>query len=232
MVHIFAAIVWSGGVVLLSIRRKDPRFEEFVSLFSRHALISLLLLIITGVLQTLIIEPDLSELFSTSWGIYLVIKVGAVVLVLLLGAYLRRIIKQKHFSLFKRLLRVDLVLVFVIAILASLISMLNPNPPAKPLNWQDHDAAYAYSVVIDEGRYTISVKMLDASLGIKRVELDVFNKTYPDLGKQTVELSKQVDGTYSGAGAYMTIPGVWDVQLRVMDLSYSEHVYNKAHVIR
>lgn len=68
----------------------------FFKRFSVAALISLMVLIFSGMVYTVFLLPRIFYLWDTAWGILLTIKVVIVILVLITGALLRSHKKEKR----------------------------------------------------------------------------------------------------------------------------------------
>ena len=88
-VHMVAVGVWVGGLawLLLGIRgmtRADR--AAAVSAFSRVATVTLVVVLVTGAARGMVEVGGLSNLFGTSYGIALLVKLGLVALLVALGA--------------------------------------------------------------------------------------------------------------------------------------------------
>lgn len=94
--HVTFAAIWGGGIIALAIaiayvlRKREERAAvltdgtELVIRFSRYATYSVFAVAITGILMAFFIMPTLSALFSSTWGIILLIKIA---MVIALGVY-------------------------------------------------------------------------------------------------------------------------------------------------
>ena len=99
LVHVGAAAVWGGGVLMLALvtrrhRRNDVagRTREVATRFSVVATVALGATGAAGVALTAIVVSSPSDLWSTEWGRTLLVKVGLVLLVLSAGAYNHRVL--------------------------------------------------------------------------------------------------------------------------------------------
>lgn len=93
-VHVAAGSAWFGGIVALLVvavaRRRRGEVASIGTLvvrFSPVATLALAAVAVAGVLMTLMILPDRAALTASDWGRLLVLKVAAVVVAVLLGAY-------------------------------------------------------------------------------------------------------------------------------------------------
>lgn len=84
-IHLLSAVIWAGGLLYIMVFWKQYRLHltAFMPLFSKIALLSIVLLAMTGTLIVLFYLPDLTYLLYTTWGRLLLIKVALVILVYL-----------------------------------------------------------------------------------------------------------------------------------------------------
>lgn len=101
--HLVAAAVWLGGVATLARvlrhRRRDGRPLDAARLGARFGVVAAGAFVVVGaagVALTWAIIDELSDLWTTSWGIWLLVKVGVVLVVAVIGAY-------THFRIVPRL---------------------------------------------------------------------------------------------------------------------------------
>lgn len=94
LVHVAAASVWVGGVFAMALlawtrrrRRADSGLAEMVVRFSTIAAASLAALSVAGLVMAWLVLDSPGDLFSTSWGQVLIVKVGAVAIAAGLGGY-------------------------------------------------------------------------------------------------------------------------------------------------
>jgi copper transport protein len=94
LVHVTAASVWVGGVFAMTLvawmrrrRRAEVGLAGMVVRFSTIAAVSLAALSVAGLVMAWLILDSPGDLFSTSWGQVLLVKVGAVAIAAGLGGY-------------------------------------------------------------------------------------------------------------------------------------------------
>jgi len=88
-VHMTGIGVWVGGLawLLLGIRgMTKPARAAAVGTFSRVATVTLVVVLVTGAARGMVEVGGLSNLFGTSYGIALLVKLGLVALLVALGA--------------------------------------------------------------------------------------------------------------------------------------------------
>ena len=146
MVHLVSASVWIGGLVHVVRAGRLWRGQEravgstrlLVVDYSRLALILVLVVVVTGVLQTVILLPDLAALVDTTYGVLLLAKVALVVLVLGLAVLARRRLQRSIRTLtgapLGRGVRAEAAgLVGVLAVTAVLVSVVPAGPATATL---------------------------------------------------------------------------------------------------
>jgi copper transport protein len=97
IIHLLAAAIWAGGLLFIVLNWKSQReyVQNYLLVYSKLALISILVLVATGFAITLIYLPKISYVFYSQWGILLLAKVVLVVLEILVGSILRNLLKKK-----------------------------------------------------------------------------------------------------------------------------------------
>lgn len=95
IVHVSAAGAWIGGLTFVLLAERawrsragypgDTLLPDLVPLFSRVALPSVIVLLMTGILAAWIHLPSLSALLTTSYGRILIMKLGLVLVILVIG---------------------------------------------------------------------------------------------------------------------------------------------------
>lgn len=97
-IHLFALSIWLGGVfALLVVAPKEGKwkwFREKGAEFSRWAMISIVLLILTGIAMTVDYAPTWDEFIRSVWGISILVKAGLVILIVLLGCLQMRYVRK------------------------------------------------------------------------------------------------------------------------------------------
>jgi copper transport protein len=91
LVHLGSVSVWFGGLVFLAVQLRDPGARKLATRFSRWATVSVIALIVSGSVQAWRQLGSLHAITSTTYGRLLLIKVGAVAVMLLAASNSRRI---------------------------------------------------------------------------------------------------------------------------------------------
>jgi putative copper export protein len=130
IVHLGAAAVWVGGLASLvyTLGRADPEVSRHAARrFAAFALLAALLVLASGPLRALTAFSSLGQLWSTDYGRTLLVKV-AVVVPLLVLAWLNR---SRLIGAFARLRRVAIVELFLLSAVVVAVSVLTELPPGR-----------------------------------------------------------------------------------------------------
>ena len=128
-VHLMAASIWASGLAFIIVfwRRHRLYVQSFLPLFSRCALIGMVILSITGLFASIAFLSSFEQLF-TGWGMVLLSKLALVIVVLIIGALTRSAIKKQGKIVSGKLIMLDFFLMMVIIILVSILTYLSPIP--------------------------------------------------------------------------------------------------------
>lgn len=128
-VHIFAAAFWAAGLVfiLLFWRKQQLYVKSFIPTFLVGAMISLLLLSISGSMISYFYITNRAALL-TGWGIALLSKMGIVFGVLIVGAVIRKRMRRGRIADLKSPIILDFVFMILLIIIVSILTSLNPLP--------------------------------------------------------------------------------------------------------
>lgn len=240
-VHLLAAAIWAGGLVLLAAiwQRERPEAGRFALRFSRWALLSFLLLALTGALSTLQYLPTLSYLFETAWGAWLLIKIGLSLLVVV-TAFLIRLRLRKGELPRAGLLRADLGLLGAIVLSVGVLTYQNPLPANQPVYYHQmgtdmHVTLRIAPAVPGDNTFTLKVWLPDRVGEPKKVVLRLRPLGSKDVGFIDVPLEAYTDeelddfpefskSTYRSQGPYLSFRGKWEAQIRVTDAGDNELV--------
>ncbi|MCC2684846.1 MAG: ycnJ [Paenibacillaceae bacterium] len=251
--HLAAASVWVGGLFyFMVVGYKHPeRRAQFLPVFSRAALISILVLVVSGLISTFIFIPKLDYLLFTSWGKLLIGKIVLVAGVVTTGFLLRRRLKKVRGSdnlaadLPMRLIRLDFALMLGIVGIVGIFTFLNPFPANEPIRWHVMGNTVHMSADVTPGtpganEFTVQVWLPDKDAAPKQVLLHLTNKDLEGMGAIEVPLNRNDSAAipqeaftgftrydYSALGPYLAFPGKWTLEVRVMDAKDNESVYDK-----
>ena len=126
-IHLIAASIWAAGLmfILLFWRKYINYVKSFLPKFSKYAFSSIVILSITGIFISYYYLEGFDLLFSDR-GILLMIKTAIVFLVILVGVMIRSKMKEMQTVDLKRWITFDFILMFIIIIIVSILTYLNP----------------------------------------------------------------------------------------------------------
>ncbi|YCA45417.1 copper resistance protein CopC/CopD [Bacillus sp. JZ8] len=233
-IHLITAALWAGGIVYLLLFFKKHREDVllFMPKFSKTALFSLLLLIITGILYTLVIVPSISMIFHTTWGILLLVKVGLVSIVLIIGAMARNALKKNEQTNLKKLLTLDVTLMALIVIIVGIITHLNPIPQNQPLLWKEEQQGMhivTKTSTLQQGNFAIVVSPSQPKDG-SSIQMVTATLTPKGKGKEEsieIPLEKEDSSSYKTSKAILPYVGEWDLSVRVVTTELDEFIIHK-----
>jgi len=249
-VHLLAASVWGGGLtLLLAIWYKErPEAGRFALLFSKWALVSFLVLWVTGVLSTLDFLPSLSYLKYTVWGKWLLAKIALSVLVAVTAFLIRRRLKKGDLPR-GSLLKADVGLLAAIVLSVGVLTYQTPLPANQPLNYHKMGTDMHVTLRISpntpgDNQFTLKI-WLPESVGEgkpKSVQLRMQSLDKKDMGYIDVPLQpyddQEIDAfpnytksTYKVQGPYLPFAGEWKAQVRVTDATDTERVVETTYRI-
>ncbi|WP_188988447.1 copper resistance CopC/CopD family protein [Paenibacillus nasutitermitis] len=240
-IHLAAAAVWVGGLVLvLALWFRDRKEAgRFALGFSKAALLSIAVLALSGVGMTLLFLPSLNYLFYTSWGILLMVKTGFVLLVLVTGGILHMRTRRGDLPT-TALLRIDAGLMAAIVVAAALFTYISPVPANEPVYYHKmgEDMHLTLKITPNKpGVNELSVKVwLPENVGepksvllrlhaLDRKELgpiDIPIQPFED--KELTSFDGYIKAAYSAEGPFIPFAGRWNAEVRVMDKEDNELV--------
>ncbi|MDN4072080.1 copper resistance CopC/CopD family protein [Fictibacillus terranigra] len=235
VLHLLFASVWAGGLCYLyqSSRKNQSDAAAFISRFSAAALVSLCVLIVTGVPYSLLLLPRISYIWDTAWGIFLSLKAVAVVLILITGAFLRFYLNKRNGQAsVSTLLKIDLSLMAAVLIIVAVFTQLSPNPENEALNWKERKNGVRLEIhtsVLQPGANRFNVKTVTkkGEPVIEKAELQFQSLDQPSVPKIIVPLKREKGSdsrhsSYGKTGAYPPFPGKWRITIRVIDADVDE----------
>ncbi|WP_426449303.1 copper resistance CopC/CopD family protein [Paenibacillus sp. S-38] len=242
--HLGAAAVWAGGLVMLLLlwRTEREQAKRLLPLFSTAALLSLLLLTVSGVLTTFIFLPDIRYIIETSWGRLLLVKCVLVLAVILTGALIRFSYRRVRDRTSGRLLVLDALLMTATVGIVGVFTYLSPLPANEPLHWhvmgeKIHMTAQISPKVPGVNDFTVKVWLPEKLGKPKHVIMKLHSLDGPEIAPLVVPVEPFEDASFEDSydmkrysyrvrGAYLPYAGRWKVEVRVMDSEDNETVYD------
>jgi copper transport protein len=239
-IHLTAAALWLGGLIALALLLwqwyQQPavdllRLRQIVRRFSRLATLAVFVLVVTGLFSTLVQLPTLADLWRTTYGQLLLLKIALVLTALGLAWFNHRFVRtdgaaptDPRFA--RRVWREAAVGVGIMIVVALLVQTPPPPAPlatAPPALWetilQADDLTIHLQIApnqVGDNRYIAHLYHADnSSIGTVQLVRLTFSHQTAALGQASLDLTAQGGDFFAGAGAYQNRAGPWDLALYV-----------------
>jgi len=244
-VHMTGIGVWVGGLawLLLGIRgMTKPERAGAVGAFSRVATVTLGVVLATGVARGLVEVGSLGNLFDTTYGSTLLVKIGLVVVLVALGAlnHFRWVPSLRTHDGAARTFRMnsggELAVAAAILAATAVLSGLAPassavastaTPAAAGATVSGSDYATtvrAYLTVspgaVGQNSYSLRVDGYDSGqpmTSVTAAKLAFSLPGKPSLNASTLALNKASDGSWHGAGLQLSVAGRWHIDVVIQE---------------
>jgi copper transport protein len=244
--HLIAASIWVGGLLyflagLFLARDLDGASRtaltaRLIPRFSALALLSVAVLVLTGVYASLLHVGSLENLAGTTYGRILLVKLLLILPMVALGAVnllltsprMKRASQAgqdggRLVSRFRRLVTSEVTLGAAVLLSVGLLTTL---PPARApeaaagLTGRQEVDDLAIELLVEPGRpglndFTVTVLQAGRPLNTAREVALQFTPATVDLPPTTAQLTAQGQGRYAIAGGYLPLPDAWQVQVAV-----------------
>lgn len=247
-IHLVTASLWAAGLVYLFMiwRKEREQALAFLPIFSRIAFVSLMLLILSGVLYTLKLLPDVTALFKTTWGLLLLAKIFMVMLVAGVGILIREHLRKNDSPSLAKFLISDVSFMLIIVLIVGTITHLNPIPQNEPLVWKANKQNIDFLVktsTLSPGKASLWVK---ASLpqdgsSIQSIDVALSPKNKGELApidvplkvnKDEIQEKQQVQyKMYETNNLVIPYDGRWQIAVRLVTSNLDEVVIYKDIVV-
>lgn len=240
-VHLLAAALWIGGLyVVLALRRRHRRdAERLVPNAMNAAVAAMVLLFVSGLVNSAMYLPDLSLIGRTRWGLILAGKTILFALFVLLAAVARRLRNGPG----PGFLRLQLALVLVLAAVSGVMPISPPVPDEGPLHWHEmgedlHMTAEIVPLRVGANVCRVTVWLPEGSGGPRSAEVELRPEGGGG-GARTVELERkerEADVAFAGfddyhfetSGAHIDHAGRWTVTVRIADADGHVRTFTRA----
>ena len=234
--HLLAAAVWIGGLLLVLLMWGRYRYEaeRFLPMYSGASLTAVSVLAITGVAGSTLYLPDLTYLLETRWGLFLIGKLVGLVITMILATWIRGRMKRSGSHRVGALLRTDFLMMLIVAAMAALMTQSEPIPSNKPVHWhvmgEDvHMTATISPLDVGLNNYGVTVWLPEGSNPPRSVELRLLpGKSGDDM--QVIPLQRLAGGEdgelvfvgfedfyYQATGEELNRPGWWRYIIAITD---------------
>jgi len=247
--HIVAGGVWIGGllVLILAVRGQPSEVKGLaVRRFSTTAGIAIVVVALTGTFRAVIEVGSIAQLFSTAFGILVLVKVALFVVLAGLGAVNRFGNVPRASTGMRGLRRVAsteiVIATAVVLVAATLVNVAPPLASAAPAT-----TAQSTQLVVSGSDFATTVKVrlavspgtagfnefrlrvadynTGASVTATSVQLEFAQPLRPQLGQSTLTLRRQPDGTFAARGGNLAIAGIWEVAVIIENGPRSAEVH-------
>lgn len=244
-IHLAAASVWVGGLIHFVVGLNAVRSLQagdstrltavLIPRFSALALISVALLVLTGLIASILQVGTFGDLTGTTYGRTLLFKLALILPMLMLGAMnlfittpaMRRAAASgddgQTVSQFRRLVTVEVTLGVAVLLSVGVLTTLPPSrivATAPKLSDKQEVDDLEISLEVTPGRPGLNTFLVKVSSGGKPVdsarEVSLqFTPATVELPASSAQLAAQGDGEYTIEGGYLALPDAWQVQVAV-----------------
>jgi copper transport protein len=248
-VHIVASAVWIGGLLMLILAVRGEPSElkgAAVRRFSTTAGIAIVLVALTGTFRAVIEIGSIGQLFGTSFGVLVLVKVALFLVLAGLGAINRfgnvpkanvalrglRKVGSTEVVIGAAVVLVAAALVNVAPPLASSASTTETTASQLVVTGSDFATTVKVRLTVSPGtagfnNFDLRVTDYDTGTPVNAssVELEFTNPLRPQLGESTLTLKRQSAGTFAARGANLSIAGIWEVAAIIENANSSTEVH-------
>ncbi|WP_127531021.1 copper resistance CopC/CopD family protein [Paenibacillus kobensis] len=224
------------------------------ALLSRAAFAAIGLLAVSGLVTAALYTNGFDRLLDSQWGRLMLAKTGAVLLVVAAGAFIRRTLRRGSLRQGAAWLAFDGILFAVVIGITAVFTYLNPLASTGPLFWHEKvDGIHIAAVITpnkagETNQFSVSiggwktsgkgaaVSSDEGGEGPKKVTLRLQSIGRPEIPPIDVPLSivptsggqlSLYDYNYAAEGNYLSLPGKWKLEVRVLNEKLDEFVTEK-----
>ncbi|MPZ28480.1 MAG: copper resistance protein CopC [Micromonosporaceae bacterium] len=183
-VHLAAAAVWIGGLVMLAgfLLRLADRRELSVILpeWSRWAALAVTVLLLAGLVQAVVEIGPPEAVFTTTYGRLLLAKLGLVAAVIAVASYSRRLVRRRLGESRPREMRLAVgAEAVVLAAVLVMSSVLVQTTPGRTESATDNQLVSTrdFAATLDTELYSLQVLVEPAELGDNTMHLYAYSPT-------------------------------------------------------
>ncbi len=197
--HLAAAAFWLGGLAMLALfllRQADEReAEAILPVWSRWAGFAVSVVLLAGVVAALIEVGTVTALLETSYGRWILVKIGLVGLLLIVASFARRLVPRLETGKLRRLVIAELTIAAVVLGVTAILTQTTPARTAEAVAQAPAQQGY-FTATLDSALYKLQVEVDPAKLGNNLVHLYAYT---PD-GKPLAVIEWKVTAALPAAG--------------------------------
>ncbi|MFB9330011.1 copper resistance CopC/CopD family protein [Paenibacillus aurantiacus] len=255
VLHLSAASLWAGVLLafaIIGVKRLTGGEGSVAAALSRTAFASIVVLALSGLATAALYTNGFVRLLDAQWGRLMLAKAGAVILVVVAGAFLRRALRKGTLRQGSAWLLFDGALLAAVIGITAVFTYLNPLAATGPLFWHEkvngiHIAAIItpnqvgttnqFQVAIGGWKRASATAAKEAAAegheGPRRVTLRLQPLDRPEIAPIDVPLAmlpteggkrSLYEYNYAAEGNYLSLPGKWKLEVRVQGESLNEFV--------
>ena len=128
-IHLLAVATWLGGLLwIVTAERHGDRYLQGTRRVSSLSLLAVLAVLATGIAQSAIFLPSVTALYDSSYGQLLLLKVAGLFVLVLFGAFHRRIVPRMDTTMARRRLRrsvrAEIAVMLIVSALGGLLATI------------------------------------------------------------------------------------------------------------
>ena len=130
-VHLAAAAIWLGGLLwIMTAERHGARYVEGARRISSLALVAVIIVVATGILQGFLFLPRVAALTDSTYGRLILAKSAGLIVLVFFGAFHRRIVPRLDTTVARRRLRgsvrLEIVVMLAVSVAGGLLAAIAP----------------------------------------------------------------------------------------------------------
>jgi copper transport protein len=241
--HLAAMAIWLGGLpmLFLALRQGDVPASVLVTRFSEAALISVGLIVATGIYNAYAYVKTVEAVIATTYGRALIVKTGIFALLYALGTvnlfYLSPRLREGDNNARKGLFRtigiemaLGILLLLGVGILAGVAPAFNALQARQAMGFIDTTSMDGVDLLVrvmpaEEGENEIGVEFTDTRAGVMSGAPEVLLRltmTEMDLGTQEIRTISADGLRYTARGSYFTMTGPWEMEVIIRRPGYND----------
>jgi copper transport protein len=227
--HLLAVAIWVGGLLSLGLlawkSREGVPWGVVLPRFSQWALLSVLVIVGSGVYLSFKHVGSLAALWSTDYGRFLLVKIALLIVILAMAALnFRQVRRGGEYGQLQRRVWGEF---FALVLVLGAAGALTLSPPA-------HRPTAAQTVLVHEtegirvtltisslrmGSARFTVQLRDAQgqplSDVQRVTLEFIYAEGQELGMLSTVAPENSTGDFEAVGSYLSLAGRWQIAVRV-----------------
>lgn len=244
-VHMLMAGLWGGGVLVLAwmapvILRRERNAINLGNLARRFGWLSLVawfVLAVTGLHAADVHVGNIAALLNTAYGMALIGKIALTLIAIALTAIIIRSLATRHPD--SRLGRLTVAQAAMLVGILLTVGRLNTAVPARQSLEQD---ASQTSTTVSISEQAVPYLVAPGNVGMNHLLLEIPSTLYlsseatvllditpvdrPELGMKTIQFFRITDNNFEHIGAEFSLPGSYDLTLRVADTGADEQTFS------